>query len=120
MGLDITATETQDWTEEEKKKLVQQRRQAKLFAANDGADIAMLRKIPFDFHYRYAVIGPDRAEAEARHKIVDWEAGALYWNVRRTHRDKWEAPFREKLERNCRRATSCFSWGRSTASRLNG
>ena len=98
LGLDITATATNDWTEEEKKKLVQQQRQTKLFATKDGADIVTLRKIPFDFHYRYAFIGPDGTEAEARHKIVDWEAGALYWNIRRSYRDKWEAPFREKLE----------------------
>jgi hypothetical protein len=99
LGLDVTATETQDWTEDEKKKLIQQQRQANLFVTNDGADIATLRKIPFDFHYRYAFTGSDGVEAEARHKIVDWEVGALYWNVRRTHRDNWEEPFRSKLER---------------------
>jgi hypothetical protein len=37
-------------------------------------------------------------EKEHRHKIVDWEAGALYWNCRRNHGDDWEAPFRAKLE----------------------
>jgi hypothetical protein len=98
LGLDITATDTQDWTEEEKQKLLRQHRQKKLFTTNDGGDIPMLRKIPFDFHYRYVFLGPDGTEMEARHKIVDWEAGALYWNVRRTHRDMWETPFREKLE----------------------
>jgi hypothetical protein len=97
LGLDITPTETRDWTEDEKKKLIQQQRQAKLFATNDGADITTLRKVPFDFHYRYAFVNADGTEMEARHKIVDWEAGALYWNVLRTHRDKWEASFREKL-----------------------
>jgi hypothetical protein len=53
----------------------------------------MLRKIPFDFYYRYIYLGPDDAEVEAVHKIVDWEIGALYWNVRKMHGDKWEKPF---------------------------
>jgi hypothetical protein len=98
LGLDIKPTETPDWTAEEKKKLLQQQQQIKLFATNDRARLATLRKIPFDFHYRYAYPGADNVEAEARHKIVDWEIGALYWNVRKKHGDKWEAPFREKIE----------------------
>lgn len=33
-----------------------------------------------------------------RHKIVDWEIGALYWNVERKHGTAWEAPLRAKFE----------------------
>ncbi len=33
-----------------------------------------------------------------RHKIVDWEAGALYWNCCRSHGAGWEVPFRAQLE----------------------
>lgn len=98
LGLDITATSA-DWTNEEKAKLLQLQKQGKLFDAGAAAEIATLRKIPFDFHYRCAYRGADGTEIEARHKIVDWEAGALYWNVRKTHGDDWERPFREKLER---------------------
>ena len=36
--------------------------------------------------------------AEHRHKIVDWEAGALFWKVQRSHGKDWEGPFRAKLE----------------------
>src|SRR6185312_6850633 len=54
-------------------------------------------KVPFDFYYRYLCDSPE-GEKEHRHKIVDWEAGALYWNCRRNHGDDWEAPFRAKLE----------------------
>ncbi|HEX3753682.1 MAG TPA: hypothetical protein VHV26_01265, partial [Rhizomicrobium sp.] len=43
--------------------------------------------------------GPEGIEIEARHKIVDWEAGALYWNLRRKHGAQWETPFRNKVER---------------------
>jgi len=56
-----------------------------------------LRKEPFDFHYRYVCDTPD-GEKEHKHKIVDWEAGALFWNCRRDHGVDWEAPFRAKLE----------------------
>jgi hypothetical protein len=100
LGLDITPTKTPDWTPEEKKKLLQQQPQTKLFAAKDRAQLATLRKIPFDFYYRYTYTGADGVEAETRHKIVDWEIGALYWNVRKSHGDKWETPFREKVERD--------------------
>lgn len=57
--------------------------------------IRTLRKIPFDFYYRYR----DPDGTEWRHKIVDWEAGALYWNLQRTHGAGWQAPFRSKIEK---------------------
>jgi hypothetical protein len=59
--------------------------------------VEQLRKAPFDFHYRYVCDTPD-GEKEHKHKIVDWEAGALFWNCRRDHGIDWEAPFRAKLE----------------------
>ena len=76
LGLDITPTENPDWTEEEKEKLVQHERQGGLFKESDAKSIATLRKLPFDFHYRYACKIGDETR-EYRHKIVDWEAGAL-------------------------------------------
>ena len=82
----------------EKKKLLQQQSQGKLFAAKEATAIATLRKIPYDFHYRCVYIGSDGVEVEARHKISDWEIGALYWNVRDKHGDKWEQPFRDKVQ----------------------
>jgi hypothetical protein len=97
-GLEIAPTKTPDWTEEEKKKLLRQQSQTKLFAAQDRAQIATLRKVPFDFHYHYTTLGPNGAEVESVHKIVDWEIGALYWNVRKRHGDDWETPFRKKIE----------------------
>jgi hypothetical protein len=99
IGLDITPC-VPEWTDEEKKKLVQLQEQGNLFDQTDASSIAMLRKLPFDFHYRYACIGPDGGEVEQRHKLADWEVGALYWNVRRNHGDGWETPFRQKLEQN--------------------
>ena len=42
--------------------------------------------------------GTPDGEKEQKHKIVDWEACMLFWNCRRSHGDKWEQPFRAKLE----------------------
>jgi len=53
-----------------------------------------LKKLPCDFHYRYEC-QTEAGSAEFRHKIVDWEAGALYWNVHR--RDDWQNAFRQKF-----------------------
>lgn len=99
LGLDITET-APDWTEEEKGKLLQLQQQGNLFDNTDVASIATLRKLPFDFHFRYVCVDRNGAETEIRHKLVDWEVGALYWNVKRLHGKNWEAPFRDKLERD--------------------
>ncbi len=99
LGLDITET-AGDWTEEEKRKLLQLQQQGNLFDNTDAASIATLRKLPFDFHYRYLCINRDGVETEVRHKLADWEVGALYWNVTGQHGKNWEAPFRHKLEQD--------------------
>ena len=56
-----------------------------------------LRKVPFDFYYRYVCDTPE-GEKEFKHKIVDWEAGVLYWNCQKSHGTDWQKPFRAKLE----------------------
>ncbi len=78
--------------------MLQLQKQGSLFDSTDAARIAALRKVPFDFHYRYRCNGPD-GSSDYRHKVVDWEVGALFWNVRRSHGANWEAAFRAKLER---------------------
>ena len=95
LGLDIKPVSHPDWTDEEKAKLLQMQAQGHLFEETDP-DLRMLRKLPHDFHYRY------ECESSAgvkpyRHKLVDWEIGALYWNVYQRHRAAWEAPFRAKI-----------------------
>jgi hypothetical protein len=98
LALDITAAERPEWTGDERTKLIQLQEQGNLFDATDAKSIATLRKLPFDFHYRYSCIQAEGV-VEYRHKIVDWEAGALYWNVRSSQGENWEAGFRVKLER---------------------
>lgn len=98
LGLDITKARNTDWTDEEREKLLQEQMQGNLFSeAEERKQVKQLRKVPFDFHYRYVCDTPE-GEKEHKHKIVDWEAGALFWNCRRSHGVDWEAPFRAKLE----------------------
>lgn len=98
LGLDITQARTPDWTDDERAKLTQEQRQGNLFSEDEARhQVAELRKIPFDFYYRYLCETPE-GEKEFRHKVVDWEAGALYWNCVRSHGPAWEMPFREQLE----------------------
>lgn len=98
LGLDITKARNSDWTDEEKAKLVREQMQGDLFSEADAKQhVQQLRKVPFDFHYRYLCDAPE-GEVENRHKIVDWEAGALYWRCCRDYGVNWEAPFRAKLE----------------------
>ncbi|RCX08639.1 hypothetical protein [Extensimonas vulgaris] len=98
LGLEITKARNQDWTEEEREKLMREQMQGDLFSeAEAKRQVKELRKVPFDFYYRY-VCDTREGEKEHKHKIVDWEAGALFWNCRRDHGVDWEAPFRAKLE----------------------
>ena len=98
IGLEIKPARNLEWTDEEKAKLLQDQMQGNLFnEIEEKRHIKELKKIPFDFYYRYVCDTPD-GEIENIHKIVDWEAGALYWNCRKSHGDNWEEPFRAKLE----------------------
>lgn len=95
LGLDITPVENPDWTDDEKSKLLQEQQQGSLFdAVEDQRSLKTLKKLPFDFHYRYTC-ETAAGTSEHRHKLVDWEAGALYWNVYR--RTDWQAAFRQKF-----------------------
>jgi hypothetical protein len=96
VGLDITAADNPDWTDEEREKLIQHERQIGLFDESDAKRLRTLKKLPFDFHYRYTCVAGGEARTH-RHKIADWEAGALYWNCRK-YGEGWEAKFRAKLE----------------------
>lgn len=93
MALEISKSDQPDWTEDEKTKLMQEW----LFDSKEVRDKIMLQKVPYDFYYHYECEVGGEAKV-FRHKITDWEAGALYWNCKRTAGDRWEIPFRERLE----------------------
>ncbi|MBX3605790.1 MAG: hypothetical protein KF788_10980 [Piscinibacter sp.] len=99
-SLEIKATKNADWTADERSKLLQMQQQNSLFdAEEDQRQVRLLEKIPFDFYY-HCEYGPVDATKSVRVKLVDWEACALYRNARRQHGRHWEAPFRDKLERD--------------------
>lgn len=96
IGLEIRPARYADWTDEEREKLAQA--QMELFSESEARqDIKQLRKLPFDFYYHCEYDGSDD-DLAYHHKIVDWEAGALYWNCFRQYGSDWERPFRAKLE----------------------
>jgi hypothetical protein len=93
LALDIEPVRHPEWTEDEKEKLVRDG----LFDESAARSRALLRKLPYDFYYRYECATAAGAE-QHRHKITDWEAGALYWNCHREYGRGWESKFRQRLE----------------------
>jgi hypothetical protein len=94
----ISKADSPDWTDAEKALLLRNEMQENLFKEEDVRQyINTLRKVPFNFHYKYACDTPE-GEKFYKHKIIDWEACALYWNCRKSHGERWEKPFRAKLE----------------------
>jgi len=81
--------DTADWTPDEKKAL----QQMHMFDTEPPEE---LEKIPFKFSYLF-----DCADAQCKgHQMIctDWEMSGLYRNLRQSHGDKWELPFRERYE----------------------
>ncbi len=110
LGLDITAATKPNWNEAEKSKLLRQQHQRGLFEPAQAKPVSSLRKVPFDFHYRYVCKSGD-GERDYRHKIVDWEAGALYLNCRMRYGDAWGEAFRKKIEVDLPAADLMFLMG---------
>lgn len=95
IALEITPAEDEDWTADELAKL----RADGLFDSAEVRNRTELRKLPFDFRYRYECMTAEGPK-EFRHKVTDWELGALYWNCMRDHGPEgWEAAFRKKAEK---------------------
>lgn len=91
--LTIEAADEQDWTDEEKAKLVQDG----LFDESVVRNRVSLKKIPNNFYYEYEC----HLNVEKhfwKHKLTDWEVGALYWKCIKLYGQEWEKYFRQKLE----------------------
>ena len=111
LGLEISKARHDDWTEEEREKLMREQMQGNLFdAAEAKKQVRELQKIPFDFYYRCMCHSADE-EFEKKLKIVDWEIGALYWNCRKRYGAAWEQPFRVKLENDLQSKDLMFLLG---------
>ena len=98
LTLEIVEARAAEWTDEEREKLLRYEMQGQLFSDTEVKKMTQtLRKVPFDFYYRYICDTPE-GEKVFKHKIVDWEAGVLFWHCRQSHGVEWEKPFRAKLE----------------------
>lgn len=93
LKFEITPVRDAEWTERERATLLRQG----LFDTPEQARRPPLEKLPYNFHYVYECSGPS-GSMQHRHKILDWEVGALFRNCRHDHGDGWEAPFRHKFE----------------------
>ena len=91
--LEISPVREKDWTEKDKANLLQDG----LFDNNAVRSRPPLEKLPYDFHYLYEDESSVR-DTVLKHKITDWEVGALFRHCYGRHGDQWEAPFRQKLE----------------------
>ncbi|UCA47617.1 hypothetical protein [Pseudochrobactrum sp. XF203] len=92
----IIPVQNPNWTDLELNKLLRRKDQSDLFDSGDETEIKLLRKLPYDFYYRY-ICDVNGEEKEYKHKIVDWEVGALYWNCVQKHKEHWEKPFRDQM-----------------------
>lgn len=90
----ITKADSPVWSPDETAKLMQAQTQGSLFEQDaEQKSLTLLKKLPFDFHYLYACES-NGVITTHKHKLVDWEAGALFWNVHR--KPDWQALFRQK------------------------
>ncbi len=96
VGLDIEEVRPSNWTDDEIAKLVAEQKQGTLFG-DDQADVRTLRKLPFAFYYRYECQIDGQGVQQFRHKLVDWEVGALYWKCLSKYGSDWESKFRAKI-----------------------
>ncbi len=108
LSLEIKPVDSAEWTEEEKRKLLSLQQQGNLFDETDEKSIRLLKKLPYDFYYVYECSFGGKT-VEYRHKIVDWEIGALFWNVHK--KDNWEELFRRKLEQDLTNQDLMFLMG---------
>jgi len=102
--LSITPSKEPEWTS----KQIHNLERVGWFDGTEARKRAELRKMPYDFHYEFQC---GTKNEDARHKMVDWEAGALYWNCHRLYGRQWEAKFRQKYDTEFRAKDLVFIMG---------
>jgi hypothetical protein len=96
LGLQISKSKTAEWTDDEVAKLMQAQNQGSLFDEDaEQRSLKLLKKVPFDFHYQYECT-PEGKAVTYRHKLVDWEAGALYWKIHQ--QTDWQGKFKQRFQ----------------------
>lgn len=89
----VSQADNPDWSDEEKVKLIQDG----LFDSPEVKSRIPLRKVQYDFYYEYGC-QTNSEPCTHKHKITDWEAGALFWNCQKRYGSYWEKYFRQKLQ----------------------
>lgn len=98
-SLEISKEHEPHWSKEELDKLLHEQEQLDLFQQyQEAKNIPLLRKMPYQFHYHYTCQANNGTIQHEKHKIIDWEAGALYWNI--CQDVDWEQKFRQKYEQD--------------------
>jgi hypothetical protein len=102
-SFEITPAKPPTWNDEDYQKLAQDG----LFDTEEMRNRVVLQKVPFDYYYKYI-----SGESVHRHKVVDWEAGALYWNCLHRYGEKgWHEKFRYKFETEFQKKDLLFLMG---------
>ena len=102
-SFEITPAKEPTWSDEDYRKLAQDG----LFDTAEMRNRIVLRKLPIDYYYKYI-----SGENVHRHKIVDWEAGALYWKCFHRYGEKgWLEKFRYKFETEFQKKDLLFLMG---------
>jgi len=80
---------TRDWDPDKVREMRELTNQLDLFADNSWREtFTIIPKLPYSFSYRFE----DAAGRVSEQQILDWEAGALYWNcLRSTNGDEPQA-----------------------------
>lgn len=72
--------EDRDWNPDKVREMREATRQTEIFADDTWREtFKLIPKLPYSFSYRFE----DAAGRTSRLQILDWEAGALYWNCLR-------------------------------------
>ena len=102
-SFEITPAKESTWSDEDYQKLAQDG----LFDTEEMRSRVVLQKVPFDYYYKYI-----SGENVHRHKVVDWEGGALYWNCLHRYGEKagWKS-FVTNSKRSFRKKGSALSHG---------
>lgn len=103
-SLIIKVSDEKEWTKYQLESLVKDG----LFDQVNGKNKSVVAKIPFDFYYEYQTKNGCKP---IKHKIIDWEAGALYWKCIKKYGTDWENKFREKYENQFRNKDLYFLLG---------
>lgn len=83
--IDFTVeTEERDWDPSKVREMREHYSQMDLFEDNEWRKtFQIIPKLPYSFSYRFL----DDSGRESELQILDWEAGALYWNCLRSSKD---------------------------------